>query len=58
MTDRSVERKGNMQEKKITIIERATEIIAKKGYHAASIQEIAVASKLSKGAFYLYFKSV
>ncbi|PAE15322.1 hypothetical protein CHH91_14670 [Virgibacillus sp. 7505] len=57
MTDRSVERKGNMQEKKITIIERATEIIAKKGYHAASIQEIAVASKLSKGAFYLYFKS-
>ncbi|WP_366247656.1 helix-turn-helix domain-containing protein [Terribacillus aidingensis] len=46
-----------MQEKKITIIERATEIIAKKGYHAASIQEIAVASKLSKGAFYLYFKS-
>ncbi|MFJ6412418.1 TetR/AcrR family transcriptional regulator [Terribacillus saccharophilus] len=46
-----------MQEKKITIIERATEIIAKKGYHAASIQEIAEASKLSKGAFYLYFKS-
>ncbi|MEC0301579.1 TetR/AcrR family transcriptional regulator [Terribacillus saccharophilus] len=46
-----------MQEKKIIIIERATEIIAKKGYHAASIQEIAVASKLSKGAFYLYFKS-
>lgn len=46
-----------MQEKKVTIIERATEIIAKKGYHAASIQEIAVASKLSKGAFYLYFKS-
>ncbi|MGG1593118.1 TetR/AcrR family transcriptional regulator [Terribacillus saccharophilus] len=46
-----------MQEKKITIIERATEIIAKKGYHATSIQEIAVASKLSKGAFYLYFKS-
>lgn len=57
MTDRSVEGKGNMQEKKITIIERATEIIAKKGYHAASIQEIAEASKLSKGAFYLYFKS-
>ncbi|PAD36214.1 hypothetical protein CHH48_07925 [Terribacillus saccharophilus] len=57
MTDRSVEREGNMQEKKITIIERATEIIAKKGYHAASIQEIAEASKLSKGAFYLYFKS-
>ncbi|QXE01028.1 TetR/AcrR family transcriptional regulator [Terribacillus sp. DMT04] len=46
-----------MQEKKIIIIERATEIIAKKGYHAASIQEIAEASKLSKGAFYSYFKS-
>jgi AcrR family transcriptional regulator len=57
MTDRSVERDGNMQEKKIIIIERATEIIAKKGYHAASIQEIAEASKLSKGAFYSYFKS-
>jgi AcrR family transcriptional regulator len=46
-----------MQEKKLIIIERATEIIAKKGYHAASIQEIAEASKLSKGAFYSYFKS-
>lgn len=57
MTDWSVERDGNMQEKKIIIIERATEIIAKKGYHAASIQEIAEASKLSKGAFYSYFKS-
>jgi AcrR family transcriptional regulator len=57
MTDRSVEREGNMQEKKLIIIERATEIIAKKGYHAASIQEIAEASKLSKGAFYSYFKS-
>lgn len=38
-------------------MEEATKLFAEKGFRDASIQEIAAASGISKGAFYLHFKS-
>ncbi|OEH92172.1 TetR/AcrR family transcriptional regulator [Bacillus solimangrovi] len=46
-----------MHEKKKRIIEVGLKLFAKKGFHATSIQEIAEQSEVSKGAFYLHFKS-
>lgn len=46
-----------MKEKEIAIIEAAIKLFAKKGFDSTSIQEIATECKISKGAFYLYFKS-
>ncbi|EIT86792.1 TetR family transcriptional regulator [Fictibacillus macauensis ZFHKF-1] len=44
-------------ERKQLIIEEASALFANKGYDATSIQEIATACDISKGAFYLHFKS-
>ncbi|MDP4087247.1 MAG: helix-turn-helix domain-containing protein [Bacillota bacterium] len=46
-----------MNEKEILIIETAIKLFAQKGFSSTSIQEIAVKSGISKGAFYLHFKS-
>lgn len=46
-----------MKEKEITIIEAAIKLYATKGFSSTSIQEIVTESGISKGAFYLYFKS-
>jgi AcrR family transcriptional regulator len=46
-----------MKEKEKKIIEVGISLFAKKGYSATSIQEIVDACGMSKGAFYLYFKS-
>ncbi|PLR95413.1 TetR/AcrR family transcriptional regulator [Bacillus sp. T33-2] len=46
-----------MKEKEKTIIEAAIKLFAAKGYASTSIQEIVTESGISKGAFYLYFKS-
>ncbi|MFZ3590771.1 TetR/AcrR family transcriptional regulator [Bacillus sp. DJP31] len=46
-----------MKEKDLIIIEEAIKLFAKKGFSATSIQEIATESRISKGAFYLHFKS-
>jgi AcrR family transcriptional regulator len=46
-----------MREKEIAIIETAIKLFASKGFSSTSIQEIATESGISKGAFYLYFKS-
>ncbi|MEK4199132.1 TetR/AcrR family transcriptional regulator [Cytobacillus sp. FSL K6-0265] len=46
-----------MKEKEKIIIEAAIKLFAKKGYTATSVQDIATHSGISKGAFYLYFKS-
>ncbi|WP_077325628.1 TetR/AcrR family transcriptional regulator [Virgibacillus siamensis] len=46
-----------MNEKKKNIIETAIELFADKGFYATSIEEIAKKSELSKGAFYLHFRS-
>ena len=46
-----------MKEKERLIIESAMKLFATKGVNATSVQEIVTASGISKGAFYLYFKS-
>ncbi|OLN22213.1 TetR family transcriptional regulator [Domibacillus antri] len=46
-----------MNEKEKLIIEQAMKLFAEKGFNATSIQEIATACGISKGAFYLHFKS-
>ncbi|MBD8070831.1 TetR/AcrR family transcriptional regulator [Bacillus sp. PS06] len=46
-----------MKEKDKVIIETAIKLFAQKGYTTTSIQEIAAESGISKGAFYLHFKS-
>lgn len=46
-----------MKEKEKKIIEVAVSLFAKKGYSSTSIQEIVDLCEMSKGAFYLYFKS-
>ena len=46
-----------MKEKEKRIIEGAMKLFARKGYSSTSVQEIADEAGISKGAFYLYFKS-
>ncbi|NPC94127.1 TetR family transcriptional regulator [Bacillus sp. WMMC1349] len=46
-----------MKQKEKVIIEKAIKLFAKKGYNATSVQEIAKECQISKGAFYIYFKS-
>lgn len=46
-----------MNEKKKTIMTTAVKLFAKKGFNNTSIQEIADGSGISKGAFYLHFRS-
>lgn len=60
VTDWSFTRGGSMssnQVKKEQIIETAIKLFAKNGYYPTSIQEIAQKSGISKGSFYLYFRS-
>ncbi|OMP67886.1 TetR/AcrR family transcriptional regulator [Domibacillus epiphyticus] len=46
-----------MKKKEKLIIEQSMKLFAEKGFNATSIQEIATACGISKGAFYLHFKS-
>ncbi|WP_079477828.1 TetR/AcrR family transcriptional regulator [Halobacillus salinus] len=46
-----------MDEKSIHIIEESIKLFAKKGFSSTSVQEIADECGISKGAFYLHFKS-
>lgn len=46
-----------MEQKSIYIIEQAIKLFAKKGFSSTPVQEIANACGISKGAFYLHFKS-
>jgi AcrR family transcriptional regulator len=46
-----------LKDKELIIIEAAIKLFAKKGFASTSIQEIVSESGISKGAFYLYFKS-
>ena len=46
-----------MNEKKEKIIKTGIHLIAKKGFSSTTIQEIAGECGISKGAFYLHFKS-
>lgn len=46
-----------LTKRKILIIEKASELFAEKGFDATSVQDITDACGISKGAFYLSFKS-
>jgi len=46
-----------MDPKKKSIIEQAIKLFARKGFSSTSVQEIARECNISKGAFYLHFKS-
>lgn len=46
-----------LNEKKLNIMNAAVKLFAEKGYHATSIQDIADALGIAKGAMYFYFKS-
>ncbi|MDZ5470265.1 helix-turn-helix domain-containing protein [Bacillus sp. 31A1R] len=46
-----------MNEKERAIIETGMKLFASKGFNSTSVHEIAVESGISKGAFYLHFKS-
>ncbi|MFC0525095.1 TetR/AcrR family transcriptional regulator [Pontibacillus salicampi] len=46
-----------MEEKQVHIIEQASRLFANKGFSSTSVQEIAAECGMSKGAFYLQFKS-
>jgi AcrR family transcriptional regulator len=46
-----------LNEKKKAIIETAINLFAQKGFSSTSVQEIASEAGISKGAFYLHFKS-
>jgi AcrR family transcriptional regulator len=48
---------NNMNERKKRIMEEATKLFSKKGFHATSIQDIVEQSGMSKGSFYNYFQS-
>ena len=46
-----------MTKRKVLIIEKASELFAENGFDATSVQDITDACGISKGAFYLSFKS-
>ncbi|MFC3040377.1 TetR/AcrR family transcriptional regulator [Virgibacillus xinjiangensis] len=46
-----------MNEKRRKLIEAGMKLVAAKGYHSTSIQEIAEEAGVSKGTFYIYFQS-
>jgi AcrR family transcriptional regulator len=46
-----------LTEKELVIIKSGMKLFAQKGFSSTSIQEIATESGISKGAFYLHFKS-
>ena len=46
-----------MTKRKVLIIEKASELFAERGFDATSVQDITDACGISKGAFYLSFKS-
>jgi len=54
---RSFRKVKAMKQKEKVIIETAIKLFAKKGYSSTSVQEIAKECQMSKGAFYIYFKS-
>jgi AcrR family transcriptional regulator len=43
-------------ERRAQVLARARDVFAKKGYHAAKIEDIVAAAKVARGTFYLYFE--
>jgi len=58
MSPRTKEQFKNIrQERREQILEAALDIFAKKGYYKASISQIAIEAKISKGLLYNYFQN-
>jgi AcrR family transcriptional regulator len=51
------ERDNRIEERRHQILDAATVALARKGFHAATMDDIVAESGLSKGTLYLYFKS-
>ena len=49
--------KNKLKDKERAIIKAAKEIFAEKGFHGASIKDIAKVAGIATGTFYLYFKN-
>ncbi|MEO1223989.1 MAG: TetR/AcrR family transcriptional regulator [Pseudomonadota bacterium] len=47
----------NKEERRHDILEAAMGVFADKGYHAASVKDVAEAAGLAKGTIYIYFES-
>src|SRR5437773_10476532 len=43
-------------ERRAQLLSRARDVFAKRGYHAAKIEDIVAAAKVARGTFYLYFE--
>lgn len=56
-TSQSGSRSMRSSEKREKILKEALQVFAEKGYHAASVEEIAQKSTISKGGLYFYFPS-
>lgn len=52
----SLERPLNKTERRQQILSNAREVFAKRGYHAAKIDDIVAAAGVARGTFYLYFE--
>jgi TetR/AcrR family transcriptional regulator, cholesterol catabolism regulator len=53
----SLRRRARYDEKLLVIMDQACEIFAQKGYHHASVRDVAAATGVSPGGLYYYFKS-
>jgi len=51
------ERKSDLDKKKTTIFNASIRVFARKGYHGATMEEIAAVAGIGKGSIYRYFKS-
>lgn len=51
------ERKSDLDKKKTTIFNASIRVFSRKGYHGATMEEIAAVSGIGKGSIYRYFKS-
>ncbi len=47
---------GGREERRQQILDRAREVFARKGYHAAKVDDIVAAAGVARGTFYLYFQ--
>ncbi len=51
------ERKSDLDKKKTTIFNASIRVFSRKGYHGATMEEIAAVAGIGKGSIYRYFKS-
>ena len=48
---------GSLEGKRQALTAAAAEVFARKGYHTASVEDIAITARIGKGTFYGYFGS-